>query len=187
MVLFLQSKNRFCYIPENESEQDILGWNKSCLIRKQSTPPMPPTHPTLIPPTLPPKMLSPLTLIPHIHWEIANSPPTPPTPWKTRKEGKQIDDKVTINNTLYQNAPGTDTPNASAQYAGSADSNSPYSLGNCKFAAYSITTMKNQKKKENQTYDKGTFDTPHAPDAPGADTPNTYAQYSVSTDSYLPH
>ena len=29
MVLFLQSKNRFCYIPENESEQDILGWNKS--------------------------------------------------------------------------------------------------------------------------------------------------------------
>ena len=29
MVLFLRSKTRFCYIPENESEQDILGWNKS--------------------------------------------------------------------------------------------------------------------------------------------------------------
>ena len=29
MVLFLLSKNIFCYIPENESEQDILGWNKS--------------------------------------------------------------------------------------------------------------------------------------------------------------
>ena len=29
MVLFLQSKNRFCYIPENESEQPVLGWNKS--------------------------------------------------------------------------------------------------------------------------------------------------------------
>ena len=31
MVLFLRSKNRFCYIPENESEQDILGWNKSLI------------------------------------------------------------------------------------------------------------------------------------------------------------
>ena len=29
MVLFLGSKNRFCYIPENESEQPVLGWNKS--------------------------------------------------------------------------------------------------------------------------------------------------------------
>ena len=29
MVLFLRSKNRFCYIPENDSEQYILGWNKS--------------------------------------------------------------------------------------------------------------------------------------------------------------
>ena len=30
MVLFLRYKNRFCYILDNESEQDILGWNKSC-------------------------------------------------------------------------------------------------------------------------------------------------------------
>ena len=29
MVLFLQSKNRICYIPENESEQPVLGWNAS--------------------------------------------------------------------------------------------------------------------------------------------------------------
>ena len=29
MVLFLRSKKGFRYIPENESEQDILGWNKS--------------------------------------------------------------------------------------------------------------------------------------------------------------
>ena len=29
MILFLRSKNIFCYIPENESEQDILGRNKS--------------------------------------------------------------------------------------------------------------------------------------------------------------
>ena len=29
MVLFLQSKKAFRYIPENESEQDILVWNKS--------------------------------------------------------------------------------------------------------------------------------------------------------------
>ena len=29
MVLFLRSKNSFRYIPENESEQEILGWNTS--------------------------------------------------------------------------------------------------------------------------------------------------------------
>ena len=29
MVLFLRSKKGFRYIPENESEQDILGWNTS--------------------------------------------------------------------------------------------------------------------------------------------------------------
>ena len=29
MVLFLRSKNRFCYIPENESEQPVLGRNMS--------------------------------------------------------------------------------------------------------------------------------------------------------------
>ena len=36
MVLFLRSKNSFRYIPENESEQDILGFNmsKCILIRK---------------------------------------------------------------------------------------------------------------------------------------------------------
>ena len=37
LVLFLRSKNSFCYIPENESEQDILGWNKSGSIRVQTT------------------------------------------------------------------------------------------------------------------------------------------------------
>ena len=29
LVLFLRSKKSFRYIPENESEQDILGWNVS--------------------------------------------------------------------------------------------------------------------------------------------------------------
>ena len=29
LVLFLRYKNSFCYIPENDSEQDILGWNMS--------------------------------------------------------------------------------------------------------------------------------------------------------------
>ena len=32
MVLFLRSKKSFCYIPENEIEQDILGWNTSQVI-----------------------------------------------------------------------------------------------------------------------------------------------------------
>ena len=29
MVLFLRSKKRFRYIPDNESEQPVLGWNIS--------------------------------------------------------------------------------------------------------------------------------------------------------------
>ena len=29
MVLFLQPIKSFCYIPENESKQDVLGWNTS--------------------------------------------------------------------------------------------------------------------------------------------------------------
>ena len=29
LVLFLRSINSFCYIPENESEQPVLGWNTS--------------------------------------------------------------------------------------------------------------------------------------------------------------
>ena len=29
MVLFLRSIKSFCYIPENESEQTVLGWNTS--------------------------------------------------------------------------------------------------------------------------------------------------------------
>ena len=47
----------------------------------------------------------------------------------------------------YPDVPGAYTPNASAQYAGSTDSNSPYSSRNCKLAPYSATTTKNQKKK----------------------------------------
>ena len=37
MVLFLRSKKGFRYIPENESEQDILGWKKSILEPKAGT------------------------------------------------------------------------------------------------------------------------------------------------------
>ena len=29
LVLFQQSRNIFCYVPENEIEGDILGWNPS--------------------------------------------------------------------------------------------------------------------------------------------------------------
>ena len=39
-----------------------------------------------------------------------------------------------------------DTPNAIAQYSGSTDSNSPYSLRNHKFAPYSTNTMKTKKR-----------------------------------------
>ena len=37
------------------------------LMKTQSTPPLPPTHPKLIPSTLIPKILDPLTLISHIN------------------------------------------------------------------------------------------------------------------------
>ena len=47
--------------------------------------PLPPTHPTLLPPMLSPKILAPPTPMSHLHWEIPDFPPTPRTPWKTRK------------------------------------------------------------------------------------------------------
>ena len=43
-----------------------------------------------------------------------------------KKRENKIDDKVTIDTTTSPDAPGTDTPNASDQYNGSTDSNSPY-------------------------------------------------------------
>ena len=33
LFLFLRSKKSFCYIPDNEIEQDILGWNTSLGLR----------------------------------------------------------------------------------------------------------------------------------------------------------
>ena len=63
-------------------------------------------------------------------------------------------DKDTINATPAPNAPNSDNPDAVAQYYGSADSNSPYSLRNLKFPPYSTNTMKNQKKKENKIDDE---------------------------------
>ena len=82
-----------------------------------------------------------------------------------KKKEKKIDDKVTIDN------PDADTPNASAQDSGSTESYPPYSLINRKFAPYSTTTTKNQKKKENKIGDKVTIDTTSDPNAPSADTP----------------
>ena len=32
LVLFLRQINGFRYIPENESEGDVLGWNKSSIV-----------------------------------------------------------------------------------------------------------------------------------------------------------
>ena len=84
----------------------------------------------------------------HIHLEIANSPPTTPTQWKTRKRRKKIDDRVTTDTTPAPYLPDSDTPNTSAQYNGSTDSNSPHSLINQKFAPNSTTTLKNWKNKE---------------------------------------
>ena len=47
--------------------------------------------------------------------------------------------------------------------------------------------MKNQKKKENNIDDKVTIDTTPVTKSTGKDTPNASAQYSGSTDSYLPY
>ena len=71
-----------------------------------------------------------------------------------KNKEKKIDDKVTIDITISPDTPGADNCNASAQDAGSTDSNSPYSLRNRKFAPYSTNTMKNQKKKENKIDNK---------------------------------
>ena len=61
MVLFLQSKKRFCYIPENESEHPVLGWNKSRTLRR-----------------------SPKTLI--SHFQNVPRPKSRPKDWKNRRE-----------------------------------------------------------------------------------------------------
>ena len=44
---------------------------------------------------------------------------------------KIIDDKVTIDTTLYPDKPGADNPNYFAQYSGSTGSYLPYSMRNC--------------------------------------------------------
>ena len=31
LVLFQQSRNCLFYVPDNETEEDILGWNPSCI------------------------------------------------------------------------------------------------------------------------------------------------------------
>ena len=54
-----------------------------------------------------------------------------------------MDDNDTIDTTPAPDTPDADTPNAAAQYSGSTDSSSPYSLRNRKFAPYSTNTMKN--------------------------------------------
>ena len=59
-------------------------------IRKQSTPPLPLNHLTLITLMLLPKIMDPLTPITHIRWEISNLPPTPTTQGKIRKISKII-------------------------------------------------------------------------------------------------
>ena len=79
MVLFLRSKNSFRYIPENESEQDILGWNTSTPVDPvpYPNPPInisanPPNENTLVPDTTPPT--TPVAPVPH------TTPPTTSTP-----------------------------------------------------------------------------------------------------------
>ena len=85
-------------------------------------------------------------------------------------------DKDTIDTTPAPDAPDIDSPNSSTQYAVSVDSYLPYSLRNWKFPPYSISTMKNQKKKENRINDKVTIDTTPDPDVPFSDTPNASTQ-----------
>ena len=63
-------------------------------------------------------------------------------------------DKDTIKTTTDPYSPGADNLNAAAQDSGSTDSNSPYSLRNCKIPPYPTTNMKNHKKKETKIDDK---------------------------------
>ena len=103
-----------------------------------------------------------------------------------KKKEKKIDDKVKIETTPAPDVPGADISKTSAQDTRFTESNSPHSLINCKFTPYS-TTMKNQKKKESKIGDKDTFYTLPAPNVPDTDTPNSFTQDAVSTDSHLPY
>ena len=52
--------------------------------------------------------MAPMTTIPHIHWKITHSPPTPPPPWKKNKE-KKIDVKYKFDPHPFPKAPVADT------------------------------------------------------------------------------
>ena len=61
---------------KTEKKEDVIDDKDN-----YDTPPLTPTHPTLIPPMPPPKVMAPQTPISHIHWEIAiNIAKLPPTP-----------------------------------------------------------------------------------------------------------
>ena len=66
-------------------------------------------------------------------------------------------DKDTIDTTPSPDEPNYNTADAATQDAGSTESNSSFSLINHKLAPYSITTTKNQKKKEKKIDDKVTI------------------------------
>ena len=71
------------------------------------------------------------------------APCSPNTMKNQKNKENKIDDKVAIDTNPAHNSHIADTPNASAQYYGSSDSNYPYSLINRKFSPYFTTTMKN--------------------------------------------
>ena len=103
-----------------------------------------------------------------------------------KKKENGIGDKVTIETTTAPDVPGADISKASTQDTRFTESNSPYSLINCKFTPYSIT-MKNQKNKESKIGDKDTFYAPPTSDVPNTDTPNSSTKDYVSTNSHLPY
>ena len=105
----------------------------------------------------------------------------------SKKYINKMADNNKISATSDPDAPDADNPNSLSQDSGSTDSNSPYSLINRKFAPYSTNTIKNQRKEENKIDDKVTIGTTPFPKATGTDTPNVFAQYDGSTDSYLPY
>ena len=85
----LYSLKKFKFAPYSTTTmKNQKNKERKFMIKLESTPPLLPTHPVLIPPTIPPKMLPPMTPIPHSQWEIKDSPPTPSPPQKTRKERK---------------------------------------------------------------------------------------------------
>ena len=172
--------------PPTQPKTIKISWRK-LMIKLQSNPPLPPTHLTLIPLMLPPKIMAPPTPFSHIHREIANLPPTQPIPRKTRKRGKwKLMIKLQSTPTLPTMHLSLITPMLLPKMLDSLTT-IPHIHWEIANPPPTPSPWKTIKKKENTMAINTNFTPPPDPLSPNADNSNTYAQDSVSTESYIPY